>query len=69
MNLLLALLITATTYGQKDSLPPRPDSTFIVMDDFLKFIYDKVSAKDYDLTKRAAADYIRQKEFLKPKKK
>lgn len=66
--LLISLFISAICYGQKDSLPKKPDSTVIVMSQFLIFLQDKVTVKDYMPVQKMVDAFLKQ-EFLKPRKK
>lgn len=53
----------------KDSLPPKPDSATIVLNELAQFAYDKVSAKDFDILKNIVQAFLKSKEFDKPKRK
>lgn len=51
---------------KKDSIPPKADSATIVMNQFLIFLQDKLTVKDYIPVQRMVEVFL--KEYLKPKK-
>ncbi len=71
MRLIIILLfISSVCFGQKkDSLPPKPDSVQIIMNEFLTFLQDKVTVKEYLPVQQMVNAYLQNKEFMKPKKK
>lgn len=54
---------TKTTSGP---LTIKPDSATIVMSEFLIFLQDKVTVKDYMPIQQAVAAFLKSKEFIKP---
>ena len=68
--LFICLLISGITYGQKkDSLPPKPDSVTVLMNEFLVFLQDKVTVKEYLPVQAYVQGFLKEKEFRNPKKK
>ena len=64
------LFISAVCFGQKkDSLPPKQDSVSVIMNEFLVFLQDKITVKEYLPVQQMVTAYLQNKEFLNPKKK
>lgn len=67
---LLLVIFSSVCFGQKkDSLPAKPDSVQVIMNEFLVFLQDKMTVKDYMPFQEAVNIFLQHKEFLKPKKK
>lgn len=69
MKIIIVILICFSSRvmaQKKDSIPPKADSATIVMNQFLIFLQDKLTVKDYIPVQRMVEVFL--KEYLKPKK-
>ncbi len=69
--LIISLFISAVSFGQqkKDSLPPKQDTAIVVMNEFLTFLQDKLTVKEYVPIQQMVGAFLKSKEYLKPNKK
>lgn len=69
MKIILLLLLSTASFSQKknDSLPSKHDSSYIIMNQFLIFLQDKVTVRDYLPIQQAITAFLQSKEFVKPK--
>lgn len=62
------IIISAFSFFQKDTIPPKPDSVQVIMNEFLVFLQDKITVKEYIPVQQMVATFLKSKEFIKPKK-
>lgn len=74
--LITCLLISSLTFGQKkgylpvDSMPlPKPDTVAVIMNEFLTFLQDKITVKEYIPVQNYIQAFLKAKEYDKPKRK
>lgn len=67
--ILLLVIFNSVCFGQKkDSIPPKPDSTTVIMNEFLGFLQDKLTVKEYLPVQQMVSAFLQSKEFTKPQK-